>query len=77
SRTNSCRCGSEQFIQKEKFPEFTYKLAVLPEQGHLHKIIDTPSNSFNNRALLYKRFDNNLIILKREAIVTSLIENII
>ncbi|MUV37864.1 hypothetical protein JNUCC1_01670 [Lentibacillus sp. JNUCC-1] len=35
-------CDSEQFIQKEIFSEFIYQLAVLPEQGHLHKIIDTP-----------------------------------
>src|SRR5699024_9814093 len=45
SRTSSCRCGSEQFIQKENFPEFTYRLFVLWNRVIYTKLLTHPSFS--------------------------------
>src|SRR5699024_3402542 len=42
SRTSSCRCGSEQFIQKENFPEFTYPLFVLWNRVIYTKLLTHP-----------------------------------
>src|SRR5699024_265141 len=42
SRTSSCRCGSEQFIQKENFPEFTYRLFVLWNRVIYTKLLTHP-----------------------------------
>src|SRR5699024_3108625 len=42
SRTSSCRCGSEQFIQKENFPEFTYRLFVLWNRVIYTKLVTHP-----------------------------------
>src|SRR5699024_7891704 len=43
SRTSSCRCGSEQFIQKENFPEFTYRLFVLWNRVIYTKLLTHPT----------------------------------
>src|SRR5699024_3670218 len=42
SRTSSCRCGSEQFIQKENFPAFTYRLFVLWNRVIYTKLLTHP-----------------------------------
>src|SRR5699024_3355652 len=42
SRTSSCRGGSEQFIQKENFPEFTYRLFVLWNRVIYTKLLTHP-----------------------------------
>src|SRR5699024_9669853 len=47
SRTSSCRCGSEQFIQKENFPEFTYRLFVLWNRVIYTKLLTHPLQQAN------------------------------
>src|SRR5699024_3855420 len=60
SRTSSCRCGSEQFIQKENFPEFTYRLFVLWNRVIYTKLLTHPSLFYS----IYKQYIMALIISK-------------
>src|SRR5699024_6977523 len=56
SRTSSCRCGSEQFIQKENFPEFTYPLFVLWNRVIYTKLLThppQPSYNFQFQKYIY------------------------
>src|SRR5699024_3478366 len=60
SRTSSCRCGSEQFIQKENFPEFTYRLFVLWNRVIYTKLLTHPSKK--QISLTFPYYNNNLFI---------------
>src|SRR5699024_12303435 len=51
SRTSSCRCGSEQVIQKENFPEFTYPLFVLWNRVIYTKLLTHPQKNTQNNQL--------------------------
>src|SRR5699024_9484188 len=53
SRTSSCRCGSEHFIQKENFSEFTYRLVVLQNRVIYTKLLTHPKQlSLHNKIRL-------------------------
>src|SRR5699024_3573728 len=65
SRTSSCRCGSEQFIQKENFPEFTYRLFVLWNRVIYTKLLTHP---FAVTSILKIIRDNPYIIITEEYI---------
>src|SRR5699024_10171161 len=73
SRTSSCRCGSEQFIQKENFPEFTYPLFVLWNRVIYTKLLTHPGSSFHK--LLFC-FIIEIIHFKHLVIFSHRIDNI-
>src|SRR5699024_11578908 len=78
SRTSSCRCGSEQFIQKENFPEFTYRLFVLWNRVIYTKLLTHPlKGSFTYRCSLsfvfkYNNYKNN----NRKGVILDDVANI-
>src|SRR5699024_5944827 len=47
SSTSSYSCGSEQFIQKENFPEFTYRLFVLWNRVIYTKLLTHPRSDLD------------------------------
>src|SRR5699024_1166142 len=62
SRTSSCRCGSEQFIQKENFPEFTYRLFVLWNRVIYTKLLTHPEILIMSITLIFMLVKSKLLI---------------
>src|SRR5699024_7256275 len=72
SRTSSCRCGSEQFIQKENFPEFTYPLFVLWNRVIYTKLLTHPIELGDNLGICYLFIKSSIIsciVLRKLAFV--------
>src|SRR5699024_1714020 len=74
SRTSSCRSGSEQFIQKENFPEFTYRLFVLWNRVIYTKLLTHPVFSLNRLNILKIQIPF-LLILCYDNIISFLTPN--
>src|SRR5699024_4988518 len=65
SRTSSCRCGSEQFIQKENFPEFTYRLFVLWNRVIYTKLLTHPKKTREKITATNVYVSSNLTIVRK------------
>src|SRR5699024_12828354 len=80
SRTSSCRCGSEQFIQKENFPEFTYRLFVLWNRVIYTKLLTHPfknlliSNEESYKELFHYFLNNFMFMIENHYNISLHIE---